>query len=254
MRHLLQVTVRLSNKPLYLLLVACIVTLLYLIYKFVRNLQRQRREFIMLKENFRKNVLQAEIKMQEQVLRDISQDVHDSIGQKLAVAKFYLMKNKEAQEQNKEVTGILGECINDLRDLSKSLSSDEVRNLGLVQAIREEITRLQWAEVFDIDFKVKGDPGYLNITVEITLFRIFQEALQNAVKHSGAQSFFAELCYEPKQVSLSITDNGRGFTDETSRGNGLKNMRDRAASVGGNLQILHLDPGTEIRATIPLRY
>ena len=254
--HFLQETFNISYKPLngfkWLSISAIVLTPVYLYWLYMRNLHRQSRQGILLQKNFELNVLQAEIKNQEQIFENISRDMHDHIGQKLSLAKLSLLKEDLSKDHKEQIATLLGECMDEIRDLSKSLGCDRVIEFGLAGAIEEEVDRLQQASLFHIEFTTAGDPISLTATMEVIIYRIFQEALQNAVKHSRANRVTIVLNYEPKLLTLSLSDNGRGFDENSPRNNGLRNMKIRAQGLGGSFSIRRIEPGTQILVQVPL--
>lgn len=254
--HFLQETFAISYKPIngfkWLGIAAIVLTPVYLYWLYMRNLQRQSRRGILLQKNFELSVLQAEIKNQEQIFENISRDMHDNIGQKLSLAKLSVLKEDLSKDNREQIAALLGECMDEIRDLSKSLGCDRVIELGLPRAIDEEVDRLQQASLFHIEFTTTGEPISLTATMEVIIYRVFQEALQNAVKHSRADTVTIALNYEPKLLTLSLSDNGRGFDENSPRNNGLRNMKIRAQGLGGSFSIRRIEPGTQILVQVPL--
>ena len=195
-----------------------------------------------MQTQFQQALLQTQIEIQEQTLKTISQEIHDNIGQVLSLAKLNLntLKLNEEQKLN-DTKQLVSKAINDLRDLSRSLHGDKIAELGLPDAIDNELKILQNTGQFNTQFKTKGHTYKLTPQKEMVLFRIVQEAMNNAVKHSRAKNITVQLQYEPSQFILTISDDGDGFDTvalpAAQKGIGLNSMQNRAALIGGTFSI-----------------
>ena len=149
----------------------------------------------------------------------------------------------------------MSKAINDLRDLSRSLHGDKIAELGLTEAISNELKILQNTGQYNTELKIIGESYKLQPQKEMVLFRIFQEALNNAIKHSKSKKINVLLKYETNKFSLAINDDGVGFNKEAldvfQSGIGLKSMQDRAALIGA-MFTLHSVPGNGTLITIEL--
>lgn len=205
--------------------------------------------------------LQSQLEMQEQTFQHISREIHDNIGQKLTLAKLQLNTfsfgdQHMARLQLNEAVNLISESINDLSDISRSMSSDIVLNNGLIKALENEKTLIEKPGHFDFDLQLSGEPVFLTAEKELVIFRIAQEALNNIVKHAAASAIMITLQYDPNLFTMEISDNGRGFNtgqNNNSRGTGLHNMVKRAVMQNGNCSF-HSIPGmgTTVKIEIPI--
>jgi len=126
-------------------------------------------------------------------------------------------------------------------------------NLGLVEALKDEIKAWENRNIdTECNFMVKGDLHELGEHTNITLYRIVQECLTNISKHANANKVNIVLNNDQHELLLSVTDNGSGFNMQSySRGLGLIGMRERVASLNGNLQ-LDSEPGKGVTITITI--
>ncbi len=150
---------------------------------------------------------------------------------------------------------MISESIIGLRDISRSLSSETILNNGLEKALEYEIEHLQKSGLFAISFEVTGKTVFLNGQHELVLFRIVQEAINNIIKHALASKIDILLHFEAHELSLQIKDNGRGFSTELNhpRGNGISNMKRRAITLNGIIEISSAPgTGTCINIKIPV--
>jgi len=219
----------------------------FIVYFLVlyRNRQlKNKQEQEQLEFNFRQELLKAQIEIQEQTLSNISNEIHDNITQVLFFVKLSLKmvatENETARKKIDESNVLIGQTINDLRNLSKSLSFEHITKLGLKKALEIEAERLDNSGIFKPVFLVEGESYSLGVQRELVLFRIYQEALNNALKHSGANHFKINLQYYKDLFTLTVEDDGAGFlvdlTDKNG-GLGLNNITNRAALIGAAANI-----------------
>ncbi len=150
---------------------------------------------------------------------------------------------------------LVAQTINDLRNLSKSMSFEHIARLGLVKTIEIESGRINNSGIISAELLIEGEPYPLGEERELVLFRIFQEALNNTLKHSGAKHLKINLQYSEQLFNLTLEDDGAGFlpqlTDVASAGLGLKNMQSRAALIGAIAEI-NSSPGNGCTVTVTL--
>jgi two-component system NarL family sensor kinase len=242
------------------LLAAIIVTLLY----FYKKRQIAYQENLnSLKLDFEKNLLKTQIEIQEQTFQHISREIHDNINLSLTLAKLNLMTlNWDNIENTRESVNssatILGSTITNLNNLSKSINTEMIKELGLIKTVKNEIDRVKDMVHLEVSYKVKGEPIFMNSEKELVIFRIIQEAFNNIIKHSKASNIWLELNYSSHFLDVMIRDNGIGFNKtevyslKEDRHAGLNNMHTRAKLFGGSF-LLESQPqrGTQILISIP---
>lgn len=242
-----------------ILILALIVFITLIIYRYQQKQNAYFKELEILKASHENALLQSQLEMQEQTFQNISREIHDNIGQKLTLAKLHLNTltyddNDKTSAQINDSINIIGEAINDLSDLSHSMSSEIILNNGLIKALEYEETQLKRSGLYKIDFTTTGNPVYLESSTELVLFRIVQEVLNNIVKHAAASSIKMHVHYNEAYLLIEMHDNGKGFNiAENIQGTGLQNIKKRTALLHGNLEILsNKNTGTEIKIKIPL--
>lgn len=242
---------------LLLLLISFIITI---VYKYQQKQNAHFKDIATLKASYENLLLQSQLEMQEQTFQNISREIHDNIGQKLTLAKLYLNTlditntNKVSSQINSSVE-MIGDAINDLSDISRSMSSEIILNNGLIKALEFEVEQLNKPGVYNITLSITGNSVFLAADKELVLFRIVQEALNNVIKHSLATTISLQLNYEFDKLILTIIDNGKGFdhTTETISGTGLSNMAKRTQLLKGNFIINSTSgKGTIIKIEIPI--
>jgi len=242
---------------LLLLFISFIVTI---VYKYQQKQNAYYKNLEELKIAHETELLQSRLEIQEQTFQNISREIHDNIGQKLTLAKLHLntidfSDRKKSEAQAADSVNLIGEAINDLSDISRSMSSEIVLNNGLIRALEFETNQLQKSGLYSITLNVTGETVFLNANKELVLFRIVQEALNNIVKHAAATIIDIQLHYEVENLTLVITDNGKGFVQQQGRdpGTGLTNMSKRANTLNGKCEIISSPgTGTRIKVEIPL--
>ncbi len=205
------------------------------------------------------------IEAQESERARIARDLHDDIGQRLAVLAMVLAHVKELlPDASGEALGCLDalqkqttEIISGVQALSHDLHPPRLLHLGVVAAMRGFCRELSGQKNVEIDFRDENVPGSVPPDVSLCFFRVLQEALHNAVRHSRVQQFNVHLRGAGDAVHLTIRDEGVGFdVDAASRGLGLglTSMRERLKLVGGELFIESQSTrGTTVLARAPVR-
>ncbi len=245
-----------------LLILGYVFVITILFYK--RRRQQHTKEMLELKYNYEQTLLRSQLEIQEGKLRNISQEIHDNIGQVLSLAKLHLntllvtpiVENAEAITQSKE---LVSKAIADLRSLSKSLHPDRVNELGLEENIRHELEMLELTRLYTTQVKINGSPYKIPVQTQTILFRMVQEAISNIIKHAGATAIEIIMDYELAQFCLAINDNGVGLDSSavasSQSGIGLKNMQNRSGIIGASFEIGQADSGgTGIRICLPVTY
>ena len=194
----------------------------------------------------------------------IARELHDDINQRVALMAIELERcdqnlpkfEVEAHDHIRRVHQHLSDLGKDVQALSHRLHSSKLEYLGLAVAADGFCKELSEQQKVEIEFSHAGIPRSLTKEVSLCLFRVLQEALQNAVKHSGERHFKVELHGTSGEIQLTVSDSGIGFDQQEAidrRGLGLISMRERLQLVGGQFSI-ESKPGwgTTIRARVPL--
>jgi PAS domain S-box-containing protein len=202
------------------------------------------------------------IEAQEQERTWIGRELHDDINQRLALLAFELDGgNQHSTEQLGEVVRHTQERIiqisEDVQGLSHRLHSSKLEYFGLASAAGSFCKELSEQAKVEIQFNHSEIPRTLSKEASLCLFRVLQEALQNAVKHSGVRKFTVDLHGTAESIELTVADTGTGFEEHdafTRHGLGLISMRERMQLVYGELSVKSKPgAGTTIRARAPLR-
>ncbi|MBC7935818.1 MAG: sensor histidine kinase [Rhizobacter sp.] len=222
------------------------IILIVIVSLFQARKSKHRNEKQLLQSQHAQSLLQTQLEIQEQTLRTISQEIHDNVGQVLSLAKLNLKTldmdtGVSREEKIDKSVELVSKAINDLRDLSRSINGDKIADLGLQDAIDNELKIIQNTGLFNTKLSIEGTAYILQNQHEMVIFRIVQESLNNAVKHSRAKNINILINYLPSFCCISITDDGEGFNtnllEATQTGIGLKNMQSRATLINASLSI-----------------
>jgi two-component system NarL family sensor kinase len=219
------------------------LTLIFLIVLYRKKQKEYYDQRLKLEEDFRKELLQAQLEAQESTFHSLSQELHDNIGQVLSLAKLNIsliaMNGPEtAGEHISQTKDLLNTAINDLRDISKTLNTDYVKEKNLEESIVRELDMLKRTRKFETVFETSGAAFHMSPERRLILYRIIQESLNNIVKHAGATQVDILMAYNEEALNISIKDNGNGFDmQQTDKGVGLLNMEHRSKLIGCSLTV-----------------
>jgi signal transduction histidine kinase len=192
----------------------------------------------------------------------IARELHDDIGQRLALLAVELDQLHLEPPESPELLDRMGELqkqaseiATDIQALSRELHSTRLETLSPFAAMRRLCNDMGEQLKVKIDFKSHDLPGSVQPDISLCLFRVLQEALHNSVKHSGVRHFEVQLWGTSDEIHLTVKDSGAGFDREVakeSRGLGLISMEERLKLVNGTLSIdSQPQHGTTIHARVP---
>lgn len=205
------------------------------------------------------------IRAQEEERRRVAREIHDGPAQAMANIVFRAevcerlvdVDIERAKNELKELRDQVRVALRETRDIIFDLRPMTIDDLGLVPTVRRVLeTMKDRCRIFS-EVKILGEEKRLDSHVEIGLFRIIQEALNNAEKHANAVNVWVRIDFRPSVVSAVVEDDGKGFDVDSASGNesfGLMGMQERINLLGGELNIKS-DPGngTRIFVTVPLK-
>jgi two-component system, NarL family, sensor histidine kinase UhpB len=200
----------------------------------------------------------AALQAQEQERARVARDLHDEVNQSLTGLLLRLEAAREAappelEAELDETKALANQAMRELLSLARQLRPTALDDLGLVAATAGQVEQLRHADV-DAGFAAEGDFSDLRDDAQLVVYRVAQEALANATRHSEANSVEVHLRRrEDGGVELLVSDDGRGFAfDEAEGGLGIAGMRERALLVGGELTIeSRPGRGTTVRLAVP---
>lgn len=245
-----EATIRQQNILNYVLIIGAVALLVifilsYLNYRNKQKLQQQRISELETEKQLL--ATQSLLKGQEDERSRLAKDLHDGLGGLLSGVKLQLgaMKgNLILTEENgrafNNALNKLDESISEMRRVAHNMMPEALLNMGLKQALQDFCDGLAESQSFSITCEFYGLEQRMAPSVEIVLYRIIQELMNNAVKHSGASIILAQVIRQQDHVTITIEDNGKGFDTtnlENMRTAGLRNIRSRVNYLHGSMDI-----------------
>lgn len=216
---------------------------------FLRMLRRLEAE--------RRRAGSAALRAQEEERARVARDLHDEVNQSLTglLLRLEAVRGEappELEPQLAEIKGLANQAMRELLSLARQLRPTALDDLGLAAAVGGQVESLARSG-FNARLAVEGEFADLDADLQLVVYRVAQEALNNAGRHSGAERIEVRLRRSPSAVELEVADDGRGFAFEQSeRGLGIGGMRERALLVGGELTIeSRPGEGTRVHLEIP---
>lgn len=210
------------------------------------------------------------IKAQEDERLRVSREIHDGPAQEMAnliyqasiCERLVDTRPEEAKAGLQELRRQIRTCLADVRQIIFDMRPMSLDDLGLVPALRQLVSKLEERKILKTDFQVNGKERALEKHVEVTLFRIIQEGLNNIHRHAGVSEGRLRLLFSSNDLSILISDEGRGFdmaeTEEMRKsgtGNGhfgILGMEERAKLIGASLSVIsNPGEGTKIHVKLP---
>jgi signal transduction histidine kinase len=229
------------------IVVAIIVGILFIsLFAFVMlivivNYVQQKRKIILDRQKreaqYQQELLQAQLEMQEQTLKTISQEIHDNVGQILSLAKMnlnILTLEDTGNGQLSSVKELVSKAITDLRDLSKGYYAERLAENGLLTAIRHELEQLDKTGLLVTHFTAEVEELTIDKSKTIFIYRMVQEILHNVMKHASAKNVYVRIFRENGLTHICIKDDGKGFSREDINfkpGIGLSSIQNRAGMI-----------------------
>jgi signal transduction histidine kinase len=209
------------------------------------------------------------LQLQDDERRRIARELHDSTGQtltglslRLAVVEGEIASlSRGARQALAESASLLDQASRELRSLSYLLHPPFLDDSGLRSAVPWYVHGFSHRSGIQVQVDLPAAMGRLQGDLETTLFRIIQECLTNILKHSGSQTASVRIVFTENEVTLEISDQGKGMPAEivqnrsnavSNVGIGIMGMRERVRQLHGRLEITSGAWGTKVRATLPL--
>ncbi len=239
---------------LILLLVAGIILVFF---QSGRERLKQQMELAQNKLNYEKELRQVETEVSEEIMGQFAQELHDNIGQLLTAVHIQLENLKIDHPALKDgftpMEIYLSEVTQQLRLLSRTLNNDYIGHIGLIGAMNLEINRIKALRRFQLHWEEPTGISNLNKNQELMVFRIFQEIIQNCLRHSLAKNVYVTMANANNSFELEVIDDGKGFdlenVMESNKASGLRNIIKRAKWAGLEC-IIHSVPDNGCSVTL----
>ena len=233
---------------------------LILVQKIFNYMEKMEKEKRASEKRFFSVIIQAE----ETERKRFAKELHDGLGPLLSTVKMSVsaLKRQGAEQNNTEILNnldvIINESIKTIKDISNNLSPHVIENFGLTRAVKNFIEKINSSKIISISFISQLDDLRLEYNVEIVLYRVICELINNTIKHAEAKNIDVSIKYDVKSVYVDYSDNGQGFEVDSlfkpqTKGIGFYNIYSRINSLKGNIET-HSDigKGTQVKIKIPL--
>lgn len=247
-----------------LLLIGVIIILLlfsFVVYSRIKISQERR----ISEERLKMKQLQMNVVLesQESERKRFARDLHDGFGQLITAVKIMLGQMHQTNEKNErselalKSNEVLDTMHTQLREIAHNLMPEQLINEGLSTALKEYARRVSKTSDIEIEVNTFGIEKRLNQSIEVNVYRIIQEWINNVIKYSGAKNLTIQLTGYETEINILIEDNGLGFEKEKltkSGGWGWKNIQSRIEAVNGILEIDSRTgiPGTSFIIDLPI--
>lgn len=230
----------LASAALALLVTAFVIFFLFITQKRSHDYNST---FSKIKKEYDASILNAQIEVQANTLQQISDEIHDNIGQKLISVKMNLGSivnygSAGPQSLVEDTNSIISEIIGELRHISKSISPRHIEDFGLADAISYQVDRINKAGNIHAELIINGTTKSFNPPIELVLFRMVQELMSNALKHSECSNINITLEFDEESIRITVKDDGKGFNkddiEKKSRfmdGTGLHSIENKAKII-----------------------
>lgn len=236
--------------------------ILFVLY-YQKRMVQEKLERQVMQTDFQKRMIEAALESQENERRRVAGDLHDSIGAMLSTIRLSFLAFAKQNASNSEVVNenkkMIDDTIDSVRRISRDLMPSTLEKFGLSQAVKEMCDRFQSTAQLPILFIERGEGGLLDKKRELMVFRIIQELINNALKHSGASTIKVSF-HNASQLTIIVEDDGVGFDLEThksdkthGKGLGLFNIENRARLANAELTF-NSSPGKGTKTILIIPY
>ena len=230
--------------------------LLFVIWFFIAFQNRKNKllvKQIEAEKRYEHELTTSQLEIQEQTFKNIGWELHDNVGQLLSVLSIQLnmillKAPRTIQKQLKDTSDVLGNTIQEVRNLSKTLNNEVVNKNGLIRSLEIEVERFNRLKYLEAFIQVNGKVRYISTEHEILIFRMYQEFLSNVMKHSKAKNLSVTLNFNANDLEIIAEDNGLGFdTSQKTESSGLQTIKGRAALLSAKYSLTSvINNGTKL--------
>ncbi|MBN8641212.1 MAG: sensor histidine kinase [Flavobacteriales bacterium] len=247
-----------NNTLIHLIFGLITLILLLIVYFLWKNFNTQKLLSNEKEKNYKQNlqtlknqkeleIIQAMIDGEELERKRIARELHDGIGSKLSALKIMLsrLSNNESHSID-HINQLIGSSINELRQIAYNLVPESLLKLGLEKALGD-LCHLLHSEQVKIEFQSFGIKQEIPISNQINIYRIVQELINNALKHSRCSEILVSCSQNENTFFISVEDNGKGYNpqeSESKQGLGIKNLRSRVEMLKGVYHLESNETGT----------
>ena len=220
----------------------CVSLAIFFAHRLINYIDRLDRQ----RSLFNKRILTAVLRAEERSHSTFAKELHDGMGPLLSSAKLSLSAlpqdnlSVEQREILKNTSYVIDEAIRSVREISNNMSPQLLMDFGLAQGIQGFISRSMALQNLDVEFSTNLRKERFNRDVEVIIYRVVCELINNSLKHSHCTAIRLSLAFDGSQIALDYSDNGRGFNPHAVMdcGMGLSNISSRINSLNGTCEIV----------------
>ncbi|MFH6950006.1 sensor histidine kinase [Flavobacterium sp. FlaQc-51] len=207
---------------------------------------------------FQSELIKTRIEIKDQTLSEISKELHDNIGQIVSVGimqlNMYIDSGKPVHgNELSDLKEILAKSLDEIRILSRIINKDNLLQTNFIEAIKQDLERIKKLKNIQYNYNFTGEIPSINEEHDLFIYRIFQEAIHNSLKHSHSDLFEVNITTTTDVFYLEMKDFGIGYDPlKTNPGSGLNNMKLRAKLIGATLIMKSNASGTTVTLEYPL--
>ena len=235
-----------------------LIILLVIFFYFLKKKNNYLVEKMESELYFQSELIKTRIEIKDQTLSEISKELHDNIGQIVSVGimqlNMYINSGKTVHgTELKDLKDILAKSLDEIRILSRIINKDNLLQSNFIEAIRQDLERIKKLKKIQYKYALIGGIPEINEEHDLFIYRIFQEALHNSLKHSHSDLFEVNIAITAANFRLEMKDFGIGYDVlQTNSGLGLSNMKLRAKLIGAHLIMESDASGTTVTLDYPL--
>lgn len=240
-----------------LLMLVLVLAIIIVVLQYQKRLYRQQEQLREVRQGVQQQLLEAALQAQEKERRRIGRDLHDDIGATLSVVKLHLDKWQDGGGAAEQARELLNEAVQGVRQISRELLPVVLDKFGLTKALESLSRSVPASAQVEVCYSCSGPTRPLPAHVEVIVYRVVQELLNNTLKHAEAATVRLELTYEAEGLRVFYADDGKGFAYTPNQillstgksGLGLFNLQSRVSLVHGTLYYLSA-PGEGTQAVL----
>lgn len=236
----LELTKKENQKRTYSIIAASLAAIaLLLIVLFIQNRKTQKQKIVNLEKEKENIELRSLMAGEEKERSRIAKELHDGIGSLLAASKMHASKlHADNSESNQTLLTLLDNASKETRRISHNLLPESLMNKGLDVALQDFISSINESQLLKADYQSINLSSTLPQSLQLSIYRIVQELINNIIKHSEATQALVQLNQNKNKLIITVEDNGKGFAFDTSnKGIGLQNIESRLSLLNGKIEV-----------------
>ncbi len=244
---IISLKLRQNNRLVAVVLVASLSILGLLLIMFRQRQKRKNQEIIALKREQQVKTLESLMEGEEKERLRIAQELHDGVNIDLSAIKYKLTSLLEKNnEVITEAVAMIDKSCEQVRAISHNLIPPALKDFTLVEALQDLCSTADAIHKQEVSFQSVGDTLAIDKKVEVNIFRIVQELVNNSLKHSKATEIDVQISSRSNEIQITVEDNGKGFNKELieKKGIGLDNVQSRVDYLNGSLDFHSSEDGT----------